>query len=68
MGILINRMPDFAKMNRISNELDKHPEETEKLIKELEENIVTDEEIGEINHSGGSIDYGGRIVTKFKKE
>lgn len=68
MGILINRMPDFAKMKQISDELDKHPEETEKLIKELKENLVNDEEIDEINHSGGNIDYGGRIVIKCEKE
>lgn len=68
MGILINKMPDFAKMKQISDELDKHPEETEKLIKELKENIVTDKEIDEINHSGGSIDYDGRIVIKCEKE
>lgn len=68
MGMLINRMPDFAKIKQISDELDKHPEETEKLIKELKENIVTNKEIDEINHSGGSIDYGGLIVIKCEKE
>lgn len=68
MGILINRMPDFAKMKQISDKLDKHPEETEKLIKELKENIVTNEEIDEINHSGGSIDYGERIISRCEKE
>lgn len=64
MGILIKRMPNFNKMKENADLLDKHPEETQKLINQLEADSISDDELDELNHCGGSIDYGGRIAMK----
>lgn len=64
MGILIKKMPDFDKMKETSDWLDKHPEETKKIIEQLESDSISDDELDELNHCGGSIDYGGRIKRK----
>lgn len=61
MGILIKRMPNFNRMKETSDWLDKHPEETQKLINQLEADNISDDELEELNHCGGSIDYGDRI-------
>ena len=52
MGILIRRMPNFNRMKETSDWLDKHPEETQKLINQLETENISDEELDKLNHCG----------------
>ena len=68
MGILIRRMPNFNRMKETSDWLDKHPEETQKLINQLETENISDEELDKLNNCGGSIDYGGRIIVREESE
>lgn len=67
MGILITRRPDFDKMKKTSDWLDRHPEETQKIIEQLEADNMSDEELDAINRSGANIDYGGRIQINKEK-
>lgn len=61
MGILIKQMPNFNRMKEVSDWLDKHPKEAQKLIEQLKAENISDKDLEKLNHSGANIDYGGRI-------